>query len=780
MLARHRRFLALLLIFIATSAVFQAAFPAFEGSDEILHFNYAEFLRSENRLPDRATRDTNSTQQSSGQPPFAYWVASLALRLFDAPRIDTDAMLHHADVTVHNRWFTLHEWWNRADNHNVYYHGRGEIAFAWDEAVAALRIARLPALLFGALTLVGLYGAAREVFRRESWALAAAAFAFMPTMVQLSAYVTNDSAAVAFSALVVWRTLALMRRGATVRELLQIGGLLGLGALSKVNVLLIAPGVAVSLLFDAYNRRASLRQLITNGLILAAPFALIFLPWMIYGALTYGDPFGFNTHRHLTENFFFDQPRSLIDVARELPRTYLSFWALLGNVPMRPATYTAFSAIAMLSLMGYALARPRVGWRRLPAQRAIVLAIMAIAVFAGMVRWMQQLTFTGGRLMYPALVPVALGVTGGVYWLGRRFPRLDLILRAFPAVTLVTSSLILAPLALRHAFGEPPRLTRDQLPALEGTPIDFEDTIRLLGYSQPDPVIDAEFHVVTLCWEVLQATDRPAAFTIKLIRDGVIAADRTSVLGMGRFNSVLWRPGDIFCDRVSMPIDDPDLIDEPPLEPATVYDLLVTLIDAETLESNWAAAAPDGTPIPIPFIGTAISPAGDMSATIDADLTPTAISFPNFADLPGVAVTGDLLPGEMVELSLLWDVTGTTPEAWSQFIHLIGGDGGAWVLADGEPRGGRYPTWAWAQGERVADRWRLTLPADLPPGDYTIKIGFYNRETGARMPVVQDGASVPDSAAVLLSFTASSQSMLQAPDGQSARRFLTLAPPSRP
>src|SRR5690606_140109 len=135
------------------------------------------------------------------------------------------------------------------------------------------------------------------------------------------------------------------------------------------------------------------------------------------------------------------------------------------------------------SLMGYVLARPRVGWRRLPEQRAIVLAIMAFAVFAGMVRWMQQLTFTGGRLMYPALVPVALGLTGGLYGLARRFPRLDLILRAFPAVTLVTSSLILAPLVARHAFGEPPRLTRDQLPALQGTPIDFDGTIRLLGYN---------------------------------------------------------------------------------------------------------------------------------------------------------------------------------------------------------------------------------------------------------------------------------------------------------
>jgi hypothetical protein len=283
---------------------------------------------------------------------------------------------------------------------------------------------------------------------------------------------------------------------------------------------------------------------------------------------------------------------------------------------------------------------------------------------------------------------------------------------------------------------------------LQGQPIDYEGIIRFLGYTQASRIIGPDPQTVSLCWEVLQTTDRPAAFSIKFVRDSPVIADRTSIFGMGHFHSILWRPGDIFCDEVNIRIDDPDIADEEPPAPAYVYDMLLVLLDAETLDVNWQAATPDGTPLLFPVIGPIISPAGDMSASAPEDMMSARITFPGFAALHSYALSGAVAPGASIDLALLWDVTGQTPDNWAQFVHLVGPDS-VIVLADGTSRQGHYPTWAWQPGERVLDTWHLTLPEALPAGVYTLRVGFYRKDTGERMPAVQDGQPAPDSSPML-------------------------------
>jgi hypothetical protein len=168
------------------------------------------------------------------------------------------------------------------------------------------------------------------------------------------------------------------------------------------------------------------------------------------------------------------------------------------------------------------------------------------------------------------------------------------------------------------------------------------------------------------------------------------------------------------------------------------------------LASDWLPARADGTAVDVPIIADVVSPAGDMRVEIDGEQAD--IAFPNFAALKAVELPGIFAAGARFDLGLLWWVTGATPDSWSQFVHLIGEDGTAVVLADGEPRRGAYPTWAWAAGEWIADRWMLALPDNLQPGQYTLKLGFYRKDTGERMPVTQAGAAVNDGAAVLMTF----------------------------
>jgi|GEM_PF-2306341 len=762
LIQRHGAFLLLLVLFVAASLAHQRALRVMEGSDEPLHYNYAELLRSENRLPDRATRTTNSTQQASGQPPLAYWIGSLWLRVLNLPSVDGDVVLNHIGNVAQNRWYSPHQPWNTGDNHNVYLHGRGETAFNYPDIVTTDRALRLLGTVWGVIALIGAYGAAREVFTRQSWALLATlAFALMPTMLHINSYVTNDSAATAFASLTVWGTLRLLRRGATPFLLVLIGLCLALAGLSKVNALLIAPGVGAALILDWRTRHISVWRLLVNGILLGIPLLILFAPWVVYGVTTYGDPFGFNTHQHLTTGFYFAQPRTLGEILPLLPHLYLSYWGWFATVPLEPITYTLCGVIAGMSAAGYILGTKLTRWSTLRQRQALVLSIMIIVVLLGMIRWMQQLSFTGGRLMYPAHVPITLALVGGLYLLARRFKRFDFPIRAYTAVVIGVGGVLLPLVAMEHAYGAPPMLQRDQLPALTGGVVDYDGTIRLLGIAQDSNRLTDNWHEVIACWEVLRETDRPAAFSLKFIRDGVIIADRTTIFGMGRYPSSDWRVGDIFCDTVSVPLDDPDLQDEPPPLPATVYAIIAVVLDAETLAVDWVATTQDGTPINVPIVGQVISPAGQMQVHPDefgivSQPTPTTIEFPNFARLREYVTQreGELDPGDHLWLFLLWDVTGETGDNWSQFTHVIGLDNGySAVLSDGIPNFGAYPTWAWSAGEQIAELRPLSLPVDLPPGEYAIQTGFYRQDTGERMPVIQDGQRAANDSAVVMTFT---------------------------
>ncbi len=50
-----------------------------------------------------------------------------------------------------------------------------------------------------------------------------------------------------------------------------------------------------------------------------------------------------------------------------------------------------------------------------------------------------------------------------------------------------------------------------------------------------------------------------------------------------------------------------------------------------------------------------------------------------------------------------------------------------------EPLGGSYPTTGWAVGERIVE-WRVPNKP-LPPGTYRVRVGWYDRLSGERLPL---------------------------------------------
>ncbi|MFN8453624.1 MAG: glycosyltransferase family 39 protein [Anaerolineae bacterium] len=80
-------------------------------------------------------------------------------------------------------------------------------------------------------------------------------------------------------------------------------------------------------------------------------------------------------------------------------------------------------------------------------------------------------------------------------------------------------------------------------------------------------------------------------------------------------------------------------------------------------------------------------------------------------------------PGQAVTLTLYWRAETRFETNYTIFTHVLNSTEEVVVNADHTPP---KPTQGWVPGEIVSDSVTLTLPADLPPGNYPIEIGLYN------------------------------------------------------
>jgi hypothetical protein len=91
-----------------------------------------------------------------------------------------------------------------------------------------------------------------------------------------------------------------------------------------------------------------------------------------------------------------------------------------------------------------------------------------------------------------------------------------------------------------------------------------------------------------------------------------------------------------------------------------------------------------------------------------------------------------------LDLVLYWQALEPVGGRFKIFLHLIGGGGPSDIRAQADVYP-RLPTSSWVPGEYLSDRVVLDLPADLPPGRYTLLVGLYDSATGARLPVTGAG-----------------------------------------
>jgi hypothetical protein len=111
-------------------------------------------------------------------------------------------------------------------------------------------------------------------------------------------------------------------------------------------------------------------------------------------------------------------------------------------------------------------------------------------------------------------------------------------------------------------------------------------------------------------------------------------------------------------------------------------------------------------------------------------------------DLSGYDLQRDAVgPGEPLEVTLYWKSVAPSHLQYTVFAHLLDAGGALRAQYDAMPRGGALPTSCWRVGEAISDTLAIPLPADAPPGVYTLQVGMYYVPTGQRLPVSTPGGT---------------------------------------
>jgi hypothetical protein len=110
-----------------------------------------------------------------------------------------------------------------------------------------------------------------------------------------------------------------------------------------------------------------------------------------------------------------------------------------------------------------------------------------------------------------------------------------------------------------------------------------------------------------------------------------------------------------------------------------------------------------------------------------------------------IALEGfDLTPGALIKagspltITLHWRSVEPAGR-FKVFVHLLDASGKIAAQHDSEPVGDLWPTSLWRPGDVIRDDHVLGLPANLAPGQYTIKVGMYDAKTQTRLPIASGG-----------------------------------------
>jgi hypothetical protein len=423
----------------------------------------------------------------------------------------------------------------------------------------------------------------------------------------------------------------------------------------------------------------------------------------------------------------------------QLPNLFITYFARFGlSIQLDPLIYALLAFAVGAAALGW-MTRGRSLWRwTFHHEQALVLGTSAVITIIGLARWMQILPAIPARLLYTAHLSIVIALVAGLRMLVWRFPPVGKAIAVFTFGLVSFAGLVGGTLAIHTAYTTP-----ETIRVPNGDTVYQFDSVSLVSWTISQTRLESDWFPVTVCWEASGIPAREPAYTIKLIDDdGTILSERTTLFGLGHRAGLNWHIGDRFCDTLEIALS------ERSMRPAHAYNVVLSLLDAQTQEANIPATAPDGTQTNYVLLDRVYSPSA--RTVPDLPLQPVTAAFP-FAALQGYTLAGTLDRGETVSLTLVYRASEEAAIDYAQFIHLIG-DTSAIELGSGQPNDGQYPTGSWRSGEFVTVRWRFRLPTTLAPGAYQLGIGFFDPDSGMRAIALQDGRAAANNIVILETF----------------------------
>lgn len=256
----------------------------------------------------------------------------------------------------------------------------------------------------------------------------------------------------------------------------------------------------------------------------------------------------------------------------------------------------------------------------------------------------------------------------------------------------------------------------------------FNDDVLLSSYRvEPAGLKPGETVTLTLYWQALRPIDGDYNLFIHLFdiqheqRHGQINTPLTGIL----FDAHRW-PVDLIVPDIrsfALPVDAPE----------GVYRFEVGLYYAtsgQRLPVTLPAGLPAGDKVILGKLHVwQQPPAPPQYPLVDAQFGESITLLG--VDLP----TRPLQPGQVLRFTLHWQALTPIAQNYTVFAHLLDSTGTLLAQQDNAPQQGHYPTSGWDAGETIIDPYALPLPANLAPGDYSLRVGLYLAETGQRLPL---------------------------------------------
>ncbi len=286
--------------------------------------------------------------------------------------------------------------------------------------------------------------------------------------------------------------------------------------------------------------------------------------------------------------------------------------------------------------------------------------------------------------------------------------------------------LVLYDSATGTPLGQPTLLPNVKItPAQTAPPLDYValpnrmsqplGPITLVGYAAPDALQPGQEMWLWLYWQLQGQLAVDASLQLSLQSDDTrIDHDLPLSDGVGEFDG--WQVGQVRRMVAHLPTSPRLLGNEASLNIALTNGPAVAETTLTTIALNNRARNFDPPSIQTPLHITFGDP-GKISL-LGYDLSMT-----------------ELQPGGQLPLTLYWQAQQEMQTAYTVFIQLLDQNQQVVTQIDAQPQGGSAPTTTWLPEEILTDEYTLTLPAELPRGQYQLIVGWYDGVTGQRLVV---------------------------------------------